>query len=187
MHYQAGASAHDKLVCCLKGRVLDVVVDIRPESPVFNQPVSIELSQHLNNVLFIPQGYGHGFLSLEDDSWILYSTSTVYDKDMDCGVLWSSIDFDWPVNDPILSHRDTLHPSIEDLDENSFNGSNWFIGSHFTKQALEAGHTVLAIRRSIESTTHYFHPATLIADKDFRGYYLMILSDVMYSFILLSY
>lgn len=112
MHFQVGKAAHDKLVCCLKGRVLDVVVDIRPDSPHFNQPVSIELSESEPTALLIGKGYAHGFLALEDESWMLYSTSTVHQPALDRGVLWSSIDFDWPLQHPLLSQRDQQHPSI---------------------------------------------------------------------------
>ncbi len=113
MHFQVNEAAHDKLVCCPKGRVLDVVVDICPESAYFNKPVALELSEHSNTALLIAKGYGHGFLALEDESWMLYSTTSVYNPALDRGVLWSSIDFDWPVQQPIISERDGQHPSIE--------------------------------------------------------------------------
>ena len=114
MHFQVGHAAHDKLVYCLKGRVLDVVVDIRKDSPYFNKPVSIELNESKSQALLICKGYAHGFLALQDESWMLYNTSTVHHPECDCGVLWSSIDFDWPIKKPILSARDLMHPSIID-------------------------------------------------------------------------
>jgi dTDP-4-dehydrorhamnose 3,5-epimerase len=113
MHFQVGEAAHDKLVCCPKGRVLDVVVDVRPESSSFNQPVAVELSEHSHMALLIGKGYGHGFLALDDDSWMLYSTTTVHNPALDRGVLWSSIAFDWPVQQPVISERDRTHPVIE--------------------------------------------------------------------------
>jgi len=113
MHFQEGVAAHDKLVFCPKGRVLDVIVDVRPESADFNKPVSLELSEHCQTALLIGKGYAHGFLALEEDSWMVYSTNTIYNPDMDRGVLWSSIAFEWPLNKPVLSERDSLHPSIE--------------------------------------------------------------------------
>lgn len=112
MHFQLGEAAHDKLVTCIKGRVLDVVVDVRPTSPFFNKPYAIELSQFDNTALLISAGYAHGFLTLSEDSWMLYSTSTVHCPSLDCGVLWSSIAHEWPILDPILSVRDKSHPSI---------------------------------------------------------------------------
>jgi dTDP-4-dehydrorhamnose 3,5-epimerase len=111
MHFQVGEAAHDKLVVCIKGRVLDVVVDVRPESPNFNQPFAKELSQP-TTALLIGKGYAHGFLTLEEDSWLLYNTSTVHSPSQDRGVLWSSIAFEWPINYPVLSDRDGCHPSI---------------------------------------------------------------------------
>lgn len=116
MHFQTGASAQDKLVYCLAGRVLDVVVDVRPQSPQFNQPFSQELRGDDGLALFIPKGYAHGFLSLEEDSLMGYQTSTVHDPLHDVGVLWSSINFDWPVVEPQLSTRDRSHPPIQDCD-----------------------------------------------------------------------
>lgn len=113
MHFQVGDAAHDKLVCCPKGRVLDVVVDLQPESEHFNNPVAVELSEHAGTALLIGKGYGHGFLALDDDSWMLYSTTTVHNPALDRGVLWSSIDFDWPIEQPVISERDRQHPPIE--------------------------------------------------------------------------
>ena len=112
MHFQTGEAAHNKLIYCLKGSVLDVVVDICPESSNFNRPVSIELNAAEPVALLIRKGYAHGFLSLQEDSWMLYSTSTVHCPKRDCGVIWSSIDFDWPIKKPLLSERDKAHPSI---------------------------------------------------------------------------
>lgn len=113
MHFQVGDAAHDKLVCCPKGRVLDVVVDVQPESEHFNKPAALELSEHAGTALLIGKGYGHGFLALDDDSWMLYSTTTVHNPALDRGVLWSSIDFDWPIEQPVISERDRQHPPIE--------------------------------------------------------------------------
>jgi dTDP-4-dehydrorhamnose 3,5-epimerase len=115
MHFQVGKAAHHKLVYCLRGRVLDVVVDVQPESSYFNKPVKVDLCESDNTVLLIGKGCAHGFLSLEDESWILYHTTTHHDPSLDRGVLWSSIDFEWPIDQPMLSYRDTRHPRIEEL------------------------------------------------------------------------
>lgn len=112
MHFQTGASAHSKLVYCSSGSVLDVVVGINPALPSFNRPYSVELSSEKGNCLLIAKGYAHGFISLCDDSIVNYLTSTVYSPRDDLGVLWSSIDFEWPVMTPILSSRDASHPPI---------------------------------------------------------------------------
>lgn len=115
MHFQAGEATHDKLVSCIKGKVLDVVVDVRAGSSHFNRPFAINLTETTNTALLIGKGYAHGFLSLSDDSWMLYSTSTVHCPSLDRGVLWSSIAFDWPCMHPLLSERDKHHPSIQDI------------------------------------------------------------------------
>ena len=114
MHFQAGEAAYVKLVACIKGSVLDVVVDVRPESPHFNQPFAVELAEASNKALLIGKGYAHGFLTLADDNSMLYSTSTVHYPALDRGVLWSSIAFDWPIKHPLLSERDRHHPSIQE-------------------------------------------------------------------------
>jgi dTDP-4-dehydrorhamnose 3,5-epimerase len=115
MHFQVDVAAHDKLVTCIKGRVLDVVVDVRPNSRHFNQPFSIELADTSNTALLIGKGYAHGFFTLDDDSWMLYFTSTVHCTSLDRGVLWSSVAFKWPSEQPVLSERDLQHPSILEL------------------------------------------------------------------------
>ncbi|WP_413404211.1 MULTISPECIES: dTDP-4-dehydrorhamnose 3,5-epimerase family protein [unclassified Synechococcus] len=115
MHFQVGEAAHDKLVSCIKGKVLDVVVDVRPQSAHFNQPVSVELSEFNNMALLIGKGYAHGFLTTGDDSWMLYSTSTVHCSSLDRGVCWDSIAFDWPIDQPLTSDRDRCHPKIQEL------------------------------------------------------------------------
>jgi dTDP-4-dehydrorhamnose 3,5-epimerase len=112
MHFQVGEAAHEKLVTCVKGQVLDVVVDVRPGSPHFNKPFALEITGSSNTALLIGKGYAHGFLTLAADSWMLYFTSTVHCPSLDRGILWSSIAYDWPVCDPTLSDRDAGHPRL---------------------------------------------------------------------------
>ena len=112
MHYTDSREPPSKLVYCINGSALDVVVDIDPQSPSFNRPYSITLSQNKNVALLITGRYAHGFLALEDDTIISYHVDSDYIPSMDCGILWSSIDFCWPVVSPILSLRDQRHPNI---------------------------------------------------------------------------
>ena len=114
MHFQTQEAAHKKLVTCISGRVLDVVVDVRKDSPTFNRPFSIVLDAGKPISLLIGKGYAHGFLSLTDHSVMNYMTSTVHDHKNDKGILWSSIAYDWPIDNPILSSRDSSHPHIGD-------------------------------------------------------------------------
>jgi dTDP-4-dehydrorhamnose 3,5-epimerase len=112
MHFQTGKSAQQKLVSCLTGRILDVIVDVRRESPNYNKPIAFELGEMAPISILIGKGYAHGFLSLADSSIVNYLTSTVHSPPNDRGILWSSINFKWPVMNPSLSSRDEAHPSI---------------------------------------------------------------------------
>jgi dTDP-4-dehydrorhamnose 3,5-epimerase len=112
MHFQVKNSAQQKLVTCPVGKVLDVIVDVRIESPYFNKPISIELGEKEPLAILIGKGYAHGFLSLTDNSFMQYLTSTVHSPAHDKGVLWSSIDFNWPTDSPKISNRDSNHPAI---------------------------------------------------------------------------
>ena len=114
MHFQRPPVAHDKLVYCPVGKVLDVVLDLRPTAKGARS-ISRELSAENREMLFIPAGCAHGFLALEDDSMMVYQTSTVHSPSHDAGVLWNSFGFDWPVKNPILSERDQKFPALRDF------------------------------------------------------------------------
>jgi dTDP-4-dehydrorhamnose 3,5-epimerase len=115
MHFQVGEAAHKKLVTCIKEPVLDVGLDVNPKSHHINQPFAVELSVAKKTALLIGKGFAHGFLTLADDSWVLYYTSTVHYPSLNQGLLWSSIAFDLPSAKPLISERDGLHPSIQEL------------------------------------------------------------------------
>ncbi len=109
MHFQLPPSDHEKLVFCLNGAVLDVFLDLRKDSPAYGQSMGVELSGNNTRTLFLPKGIAHGFLSLEDNSVMVYKTSTVHDPLKDCGIRWDSFGYAWPVEEPIISERDTKH------------------------------------------------------------------------------
>ena len=112
LHFQVNNSAHNKIIHCINGSILDVCVDVRHESKFYNQPISFELDKNSNEAIFIPKGFAHGFLSLEDNTLLQYlSDKTHYPQD-DKGALWKSIKFNWPIENPILSSRDSSHPDI---------------------------------------------------------------------------
>lgn len=113
MHFQLPPHDYDKLVTCLSGRVLDVVLDLRKDSGTYGETESFDLSPETGSVLFIPAGMAHGFLSLEENSGMLYSTSVVHMPDRDCGIRWDSFGFKWPCPEPIISDRDRSHPTFE--------------------------------------------------------------------------
>lgn len=115
MHLQEPPAAHNKLVYCAVGRVLDVVVDLRKSSPTHGNVFSRELCAVNREMLFIPVGFAHGFLAMEDDSMMVYQASTTHAPEHDKGILWSSIDFMWPVVSPIVSVRDSRLPPLAEF------------------------------------------------------------------------
>jgi dTDP-4-dehydrorhamnose 3,5-epimerase len=115
MHFQAPPFEHVKLVTCLAGRVLDVVLDLRADSATYGQCAALELSAAAGNGLYIPAGFAHGFLALEEDALVHYKVSCAYAPDHDHGILASSIPFAWPVASPILSNRDRAFPALADF------------------------------------------------------------------------
>lgn len=118
IHFQNGASAQSKLVRCIKGAVLDVVVDLRKQSPTYKQWISVELSAENKKQLFIPKGFGHGFVTLTDNVEFLYKTDAYYDPAADRSILWSDPDLaiDWGITEPLLSKKDKEAPLLKDSD-----------------------------------------------------------------------
>lgn len=114
-HFQKPQHAHAKLIYCINGRVLDVVLDIRKDSSTYGHCASVELSCDNHYVIYIPIGFAHAFASLVDDSCLVYKTDTVYAPDADAGILWDSVDFVWPFDRPTLSPRDREFPKIEEF------------------------------------------------------------------------
>lgn len=113
MHFQVPPYDHVKLVTCLRGRALDVVLDLRHDSPSFGVAFSYELTAGL--ALWIDRGFAHGFVALEDDTIFHYQTSHVHVPAADAGIHWNSFGFEWPVPTPLVSRRDALHPSFQEF------------------------------------------------------------------------
>lgn len=113
MHFQTPPCDHEKLVYCVMGRVLDVIIDLRKNSDSFGQFYSIELTGSDGKIIFIPKGFAHGFCSLEDNSVMMYKVSAEYSQKNDTGIKWDSFGFQWPIKDPILSERDQSFPDLE--------------------------------------------------------------------------
>lgn len=112
MHFQIPPFDHTKLVYLNRGKIIDVVLDIRKNSPTFRKHHSIELSSNNPKLVYIPTGCAHGFLCLEDDTIVTYLQTSVYSKDFDQGILWNSFDMDWKVPNPIISPRDQSFDSF---------------------------------------------------------------------------
>lgn len=114
MHFQIPPYDHTKLVYVSKGRVLDVCVDIRKKSKTYGKCFSIELDDQNAQYLYIPKGFAHGFLTLDDGSIVNYAQTSCYNRECDCGIHQDSIDFDWGVCNPIVSDRDLQFPRFSD-------------------------------------------------------------------------
>jgi dTDP-4-dehydrorhamnose 3,5-epimerase len=114
LHYQADAHAEVKLVQCLSGAILDVIVDLRPESATRFEWHVVELSADNHHALYVPQGFAHGFQTLVDDTEVFYQMSTVYHAAAARGIRWNdpALAIDWPLADPILSARDRAYPPL---------------------------------------------------------------------------
>jgi dTDP-4-dehydrorhamnose 3,5-epimerase len=114
MHFQLPPHQHSKMVFCPQGAIIDVIVDLRKDSPTYRQHYATVLSAENHKAYFIPEGFAHGFKSLTDDAITYYLVSSEYSKEHDTGILYSSIGYDWEVAEPIISERDL---SFVGLDE----------------------------------------------------------------------
>lgn len=116
LHYQQDPHAQGKLVRVVQGRAWDVAVDIRTNSPTFGQWVGVELSATNHRQFWIPAGFAHGFVALEDDTQFLYKTTNFYDKDSERSILWSdtTLSIDWKLDGvtPLVSDKDATAPSF---------------------------------------------------------------------------
>ncbi len=118
LHYQKSPYAQAKLVHCSKGRIYDVAVDIRSESKTFGQYVKVELSEENKQMLFIPEGFAHGFVVLSEEAELLYKASGEYAPQADRGIRWNdeTIGINWEIDfEPILSEKDMVQPFLKDV------------------------------------------------------------------------
>ena len=118
LHFQKPPHAQSKLVRVVKGRVLDVAVDIRHGSPTFGKHVAVELSEENHRQLFIPRGFAHGFVVLSEDVVFQYKCDDFYAPECEGAIAWDDPDLgiDWgiPYEDVILSEKDKKHPLLKD-------------------------------------------------------------------------
>jgi dTDP-4-dehydrorhamnose 3,5-epimerase len=116
MHFQLPPHQHSKVVYCPQGAILDVIVDLRKESPTYGQYYAHELSEDNHMAYFIPEGFAHGFKALTEGAMTYYLVSSGYDKESDTGILYNSIGYDWGVEHPIISERDLSFASLSEFD-----------------------------------------------------------------------
>jgi dTDP-4-dehydrorhamnose 3,5-epimerase len=117
LHYQTGKHAQAKLVRVLRGEVIDVAVDIRPDSPTYGQYEAVILTGENQKQFFVPRGFAHGFLVLSDTAVFFYKCDNFYNKESEGGIIYNdkTINIDWHfgVENLIISDKDKLHPTLE--------------------------------------------------------------------------
>lgn len=118
LHYQLPPAAQAKLVRCLTGKIFDVAVDIRKNSATYGQWVGAALSAETGEMLYIPQGFAHGFLTLSETANVLYKVSGNYSPQHERGIIWNDADIGiaWPEGDVLLSEKDEMNPGLKDAD-----------------------------------------------------------------------
>jgi dTDP-4-dehydrorhamnose 3,5-epimerase len=108
MHMQLPPHAQAKLVRCTRGAIYDVIIDLRRDSPTYGRWFAVELSASGTTMLYVPEGFAHGFQTLEDDVEVSYQLSDYYDPEAEFGVRWNDPRFgiEWPIDDVVISDRD---------------------------------------------------------------------------------
>lgn len=114
LHYQAEPHAEDKLVRCTAGAIYDVIVDLRPDSPTARRWFGVELSAANHRSLFVPKGLAHGFMTLRDDTEVLYMISVPFAPGFERGLRWNdpAIGISWPTAPSVVSARDAAYPLL---------------------------------------------------------------------------
>ena len=125
LHYQKNPKAQAKLVIALRGEIFDVAVDIRKNSPTFGKWVGEILSENNHKLLYIPEGFAHGFCVISEEADVLYKVSSEYSPEHEEGIIWNDheINIIWPTDKPILQEKDSKLPLLK-------NTNNNFIYSH---------------------------------------------------------
>ena len=109
-HFQLPPHDHIKIVYCVSGTIMDVIVDLRVGSPTYGEYAAFELSGEKANMLYLDKGIAHGFYTKSDSALVMYKVTTVYAPEHDAGILWNSAGVPWPDDMPVLSKRDKSFP-----------------------------------------------------------------------------
>ncbi len=115
MHFQLPPHEHSKIVFCPKGAILDVIIDLRKDSPTYGRYHAEELSEDNHCAYLIPEGFAHGFKALTEGAMTYYLVSSEHAKESDAGIRWDSFGFDWECAAPVLSLRDQSFGSLADF------------------------------------------------------------------------
>ncbi len=119
LHYQQAPYEQAKLIRCIKGRIIDIAVDIRPNSDTFGQHLKTELSEDNKLLLYIPKGFAHGYVVLSNEAEIHYKVSCEYNPEFEKGIFWKdkNLEIDWDIDfEPIISEKDKNLPNLEEID-----------------------------------------------------------------------
>jgi dTDP-4-dehydrorhamnose 3,5-epimerase len=129
LHFQLPPFTQTKLVCVIKGEVLDIAVDIRKNSPTFKEHVSVLLNDENKHQLFIPRGFAHGFLVLSKEAIFAYKVDNYYSANHDRGLAYDDFGIDWGIKkeELILSQKDLNQPKLKDAKELFENGINYYV------------------------------------------------------------
>ena len=120
LHFHKNPKAQAKLITTLRGEIFDVSVDIRKNSPTYGKWVGEILSEQNHKLLYIPEGFAHGFCILSEEADVFYKVSQEYSPEHDSGFIWNDpeIDIKWPIDKPIISERDLKLPLLKNADNN---------------------------------------------------------------------
>ena len=115
LHYQLGRP-QGKLIHVVKGSIKDVIIDIRIGSPDFGKSMMVFLDSQLHNMVYVPEGFAHGYVALESNTIVQYKCTNYYDPTSEYGILWNDKDLNinWGVSNPVLSEKDRSHPRLKD-------------------------------------------------------------------------
>jgi len=114
MHFQKSPHQETKLVRCTKGSVYDVIIDLRPDSPTFKKWFGVKLTEDNHKMIYVPENFAHGFLTLEDNSEVYYLVTQFYNKEAESGLRWNDPAFDiqWPIEVMEISDKDNRHANF---------------------------------------------------------------------------
>jgi len=117
LHLQAPPHGQDKLLRVVKGSIFDVAVDVRKDSPTYGQSYGVELNEDNKAMLYVPQGFAHGFYCQEDNTIVQYKCSNYYHKESELGLFWNDeqLGIKWPQGPKIVSEKDQVHPTLADF------------------------------------------------------------------------
>ena len=115
MHYQIAPHGESKFIRCTKGRVFDVIIDLRADSPTFMQWIGHELSADNYNMVYVPEYFAHGFVTLEDNSEVYYPVTEYYTPGAERGIRWNdpAFNIEWPIEVEVYTEKDMSHPDFD--------------------------------------------------------------------------